>query len=119
MLFSLPYPLFLALVLAGGGFAIWHHWIMKRARRRAAGEPVLVCSGGAQAAFASFSRVPVRLVPCDIRAALELSASRNLYAYDAYFLVTAQKLACPLVTLDRSMRALAADLGIESREPDR
>jgi protein-S-isoprenylcysteine O-methyltransferase Ste14 len=47
VLFGLPYPLFLSLVLAGGGFAIWHHWIMKRARRRAAGEPVLVCSGGA------------------------------------------------------------------------
>ncbi len=27
ILFWLPYPLFLALVLAGGGFAIWHHWI--------------------------------------------------------------------------------------------
>ncbi|TQE96072.1 MAG: hypothetical protein FKY71_16840 [Spiribacter salinus] len=45
-LFSLPYPLFLALVLAGGGVAIWHHGIMKLARRRAAGQPVLVCAGG-------------------------------------------------------------------------
>ncbi len=46
VLFSVPYPLFLALVVGGGGFAIWHHWIMKRARRRAAGRPVLVHSGG-------------------------------------------------------------------------
>ncbi|MFP4209314.1 MAG: methyltransferase family protein [Wenzhouxiangella sp.] len=46
-LFAVPYPLFLGLVLSGGGFAIWHQWIMKRARRRAAGEPVLVDSGGA------------------------------------------------------------------------
>ncbi|MEE4296898.1 MAG: hypothetical protein V2J20_09840 [Wenzhouxiangella sp.] len=45
-LFSLSYPLFLTLVLAGGGIAIWHHWIMKRARRLAAGQPVLVRSGG-------------------------------------------------------------------------
>jgi len=44
--FAVPYPLFLALVLGGGGFAIWHHLIMKRARRRALGGPVLVCSGG-------------------------------------------------------------------------
>ncbi len=45
-LFRVPYPLFLTLVLAGGGFAIWHHLIMKRARRLAAGQPVLVCAGG-------------------------------------------------------------------------
>lgn len=45
-LFSVPYPLFLTLVLAGGGFAIWHHLIMKRARRQAAGLAVLVRSGG-------------------------------------------------------------------------
>ena len=44
--FSVPYPVFRALVLAGGGFAIWHHLIMKKARRRAAGRPVLVRSGG-------------------------------------------------------------------------
>lgn len=46
VLFSVPYPLFLGLVLAGGGIAIWHHLIMKQARRQAAGKPVLVCSGG-------------------------------------------------------------------------
>ncbi|NDY95012.1 hypothetical protein, partial [Wenzhouxiangella limi] len=45
-LFRVQYPLFLTLVLAGGGFAIWHHLIMKRARRLAAGQPVLVCAGG-------------------------------------------------------------------------
>jgi protein-S-isoprenylcysteine O-methyltransferase Ste14 len=44
--FSALYPLFLALVLLGGEVAIWHHWIMKRARRRSAGQPVLVSSGG-------------------------------------------------------------------------
>ena len=44
--FAVPYPVFLGLVLAGGGFAIWHHLIMKRARRRAAGRAVLVRSGG-------------------------------------------------------------------------
>ena len=45
-LFSVPYPLFQTLVLGGGGFAIWHHLIMKRARRLGAGQPVLVGSGG-------------------------------------------------------------------------
>lgn len=84
--------------------------MVKRARLSAA---------EAQAALDSFSQVPVRLLPCDISAALELAACHNLYAYDAYFLVTAQKLACPLVTLDRSMRAIAVELGIESLEPDR
>jgi len=72
----------------------------------------------AQAAYESFSKVAVRLIPCDIAAALELSSSRNLYAYDAYFLVTAQKLGCPLVTLDRRMRGIAAELGLKTLEPE-
>jgi len=72
----------------------------------------------AQAAYESFSRMSVRLLPSDISAALELSASRNLYAYDAYFLVTTRKLGCPLITLDRRMRSVAAELGLDTLEPE-
>lgn len=73
----------------------------------------------AQAAYESFSRMKVRLLPCDIPVALELSSSHNLYAYDAYFLVAAQKLGCPLITLDRRMRDIATELGLKTPEPNR
>ena len=71
-----------------------------------------------QAAFEAFSRMTVRLVPCSISDALELSASRNIYAYDAYFLVSAREIGCTLVTLDQKMRTIANDLGIRSLEPN-
>ncbi|MFP4209309.1 MAG: type II toxin-antitoxin system VapC family toxin [Wenzhouxiangella sp.] len=69
-------------------------------------------------AFRSYSRMTVRLVPCDVAAALELCSGRGLYAYDAYFLMTALRLRSPLLTLDRGMRAVAAELGIKMLEQD-
>jgi len=72
----------------------------------------------AQAAYRSFTKMAVRLLPCDISTALGLSASRNLYAYDAYFLVAARKLDCPLITLDQRLRDTARALGITTLEPN-
>lgn len=72
----------------------------------------------AQAAFEALSRMTVRLVPCSISDALELSASRSIYAYDAYFLVGAREIGCPLLTLDQKMRRIAIDLGIRTLEPN-
>ncbi len=45
-LFQLPYPGFLVLVLGGGGMVLWHHWILRRARRRAGERFILVRRGG-------------------------------------------------------------------------
>lgn len=46
VLFMPPYAVFLSLVLLGGGIELWHHWIMRRARRQAGNQPHLVCRGG-------------------------------------------------------------------------
>ena len=70
----------------------------------------------ALAAWRAFTKIPVRLMPCDIRAALELAANRKIYAYDAYFLHTARSSGCALLTLDRAMQGIATDLGIETLE---
>ena len=66
----------------------------------------------AMAAWESVGRIPVRLLTTNIREALGLAARFNIYAYDAYFLQCAMALSCPLLTLDRRMGAVAAELGI-------
>jgi len=67
----------------------------------------------ALAAFEGVSAIPVRLVSVDIRQAVKLAIEYNIYAYDAYFLQCAKQLACPLITLDNSMKQVAYDLKIE------
>lgn len=67
-------------------------------------------------AWRSFSEIPVRLLTAEIAPCLELACCQNIYAYDAYFLHITQKLSCPLLTLDKRMRQVAIDLGIEIME---
>jgi len=61
----------------------------------------------AQAAVAAFEGIPIRLVPVDLAAAMELAHRHRLYAYDAYLLATCIALRAPLLTLDQSLRAAA------------
>lgn len=56
--------------------------------------------------------IPVRLVPVDIQAALGLAIKHSIYAYDAYFLLAAQSLSHPILTLDKRMKAVARDLSL-------
>jgi predicted nucleic acid-binding protein len=72
----------------------------------------------ALAAHEAFLRISVRLVSCDIRSALKLSKRLGICAYDAYFMVSAQRLDCPLITLDRRMRQVAQELGIALLESE-
>lgn len=62
------------------------------------------------------SQIPVRLVSIDIHAALKLAADHNIYAYDAYFLQCARAYSLPLLTLDKRMKQVAAELGIQILE---
>lgn len=57
-------------------------------------------------------KIPVELVRVDIRVALTLAARFNLYAYDAYFLQCALDQRCPLLSLDKRVKRVAADLNI-------
>lgn len=59
------------------------------------------------------SKIPVRLMSVDIQAALKLAIEFNIYAYDAYFIQSARSVSCPLLTLDKRMKQVAFDLGIE------
>lgn len=64
------------------------------------------------AAWKMVQEIPVDLRSVDIESALEIANEFNIYAYDAYFLECASRLRCPLLTLDRGMKRIAADLGL-------
>lgn len=57
-------------------------------------------------------KIPVELVRVDIRAALVLAVRFNIYAYDAYFLQCALDQRSPLLSLDKRVKRVAADLNI-------
>ena len=61
-------------------------------------------------------QIPVDLRSINIRDALKIASKFNIYAYDAYFLVCAISLRCPLITLDRRMIEVAQSLGIQIME---
>ena len=70
----------------------------------------------ALAAEKAANLIPVRLVSIDIQKALELAIEYNIYAYDAYFLFCAQSLTQSLMSLDKRMKQVAHDLGINVLE---
>lgn len=70
----------------------------------------------ALAAETSAGDIPVRLVSVDIKAALQIAVAEDIYAYDAYFLQCARNYSLPLLTLDRRMKLVASNLGIQVLE---
>jgi predicted nucleic acid-binding protein len=65
-----------------------------------------------QEAWASYGRIPIRLVPLDVAKALELAASLGIYAYDAYVLEAARSARAPLLTLDGALTRAARAIGV-------
>lgn len=62
------------------------------------------------------SQIAVRLVSVDIHASLQIAIEHNIYAYDAYFLLCARTYSLPLLTLDKRMKQVAIDIGIQVLE---
>jgi predicted nucleic acid-binding protein len=52
----------------------------------------------------------------DIHASLQIATEHNIYAYDAYFLHCARTYSLPLLTLDKRMKQVAIDIGIQVLE---
>lgn len=65
-----------------------------------------------QKSWEIIQHIPVELRRIDIKSALKIAATFNIYAYDAYFLECAGSLKCPLITLDKAMQRIARELGI-------
>lgn len=59
-----------------------------------------------------FFELDIEQIPLNLKRAIELSHSFNIYAYDAYVLECAERLNIPLVTLDERMKDIAEHAGI-------
>jgi len=59
-----------------------------------------------------FQSIPIRYIRPDISRTLEIAAKYNIYAYDAYFLESAERLSLPLITLDKQMIRIAEAMHI-------
>jgi predicted nucleic acid-binding protein len=65
-----------------------------------------------QISWEFIQQIPVELKRIDIKSALNIAATFNIYAYDAYFLECAGSLKCPLITLDQGIQRIAQEIGI-------
>jgi len=66
----------------------------------------------AQAGWAAYATVPIRLVDVDIGRAFALAVECGLYAYDAYMLELARSRGLPLLTLDARLSEAAPLAGV-------
>jgi predicted nucleic acid-binding protein len=64
--------------------------------------------------WSAAQRIPVQLLPVQIDAAIALAATHGMYAYDGYYLQCALAHRRPLVTLDRRLQQVAAELGVRN-----
>ena len=70
-------------------------------------------------ALSEYELMRFRFIDVDLEQSVELSEQLNIYAYDAYVLVSAFNHRLPLLTLDRGMAAAASRIGIHVLEVNR
>lgn len=70
----------------------------------------------ALAALNITSKIPIKLINCDVQKSLKLAIRFNIYTYDAYFLQCAISKNSPLLTLDKKMKMVAKELNIKVLE---
>jgi len=64
----------------------------------------------------AYAAIPIRMAEVGLKQAVELSARRNVYAYDAYVLACAVNQRAPLLTLDGGLRERARELKLDVLE---
>jgi len=63
-------------------------------------------------AFNYFIKIPIKTIQIDIEKALEIAWKYKIYAYDACYLESANRLNLPLLTFDGNMIKVGKELGI-------
>jgi predicted nucleic acid-binding protein len=66
--------------------------------------------------YKKYETIPLHLLGVNMEKALRIASKYQIYAYDAYYLETAYRLKIPLLTLDRNMQRIGADLKLEILE---
>jgi predicted nucleic acid-binding protein len=63
-------------------------------------------------AYKYFKNIPVKTIEVDIEKALEIAWEYKIYAYDACYLESANRLRVPLLTFDDNMSRIGKELDI-------
>ena len=63
-------------------------------------------------ALALYQRIPLQLVDVSLAQALTLASQQNIYAYDAYMLICAQRQHASLLALDTALLQTARVIGV-------
>ena len=66
--------------------------------------------------ISQFRKISVRLTNVDMEDSVDLAASLNIYAYDAYMIQCARQERAKLLTLDGGLKDAAKKAGIEVQE---
>ncbi len=61
-------------------------------------------------------QVPIRFLKPDLQAAIIVSGEEGIYAYDAYYIVCAERLGLPLLSLDKPLIKVARKRGVQMVE---
>lgn len=67
----------------------------------------------AQKALRIYKQIVLNLIEVDLGKSIQVSSDHAIYAYDAYFIVCAQKLHAPLLSLDKGLNSAAEKAGIK------
>lgn len=70
----------------------------------------------AKLALKAYQDIPVKFIDVPLEQALELSYSQDIYAYDAYLIQCAQQTNTSLLTLDKGLKTMAKNIGIQVLE---
>ncbi len=70
----------------------------------------------AKLALKAYQEIPVKFIDVPLEQALELSYSQKIYAYDAYLIQCAQQTSTSLLTLDKELKTVAKNIGIQVLE---
>ena len=73
----------------------------------------------AKSALKAYQEIPIKFIDVPLEHALELSCSQKIYAYDAYLIQCAQQTSTPLLTLDKGLKTVAKNIGIQILEVER
>jgi predicted nucleic acid-binding protein len=70
----------------------------------------------AKGVLKNYEKIPIRFVEVSLQEAIDVSAERNIYAYDAYLIACARDQRCKLISLDRALLRAAKDSGVVTVE---
>jgi len=61
-----------------------------------------------------YSQIPIKYIDISLLKSLEISKKFNIYAYDAYLIQCSLQTTSPLLTLDKGLKSVASQFGINT-----